>query len=228
MPSSTPRVRAVIALLYLCLAAGTANAGQALSPASAGCPANTLSIPGGANQTEVPDLDGDGQGDVLWMASGNRLGVTTHGGATFSTTYQTAEASQVGARTLTLGDGTPMILFGGSRFTKLYAVRGCHIVPTLNKQGKQYAFDNGFATEGSGWGCMTVDGRLRLVGLQITSTGEAKRYAITRTLIEVRDHGASARNGTRSQVFRGLSHDEARAHLARRFECPASERVMDP
>ncbi|GAB6900233.1 hypothetical protein [Kineosporia succinea] len=166
------------------------------------CESDGSKVPSDAGMAKAGDLDGDGKNDQIWLADDGDdrlLGVKTASGAVFHTTFSSASpqaATAVGNR---LGDGSAIILLSTGRSAPLYAVIDCKIVPTKNKDGNQYSFDLGFGGYGTGVACPAVKGALYLAGYD-TDEASSGEYTVTRTRIDLADGGASAANGTRSEL----------------------------
>jgi hypothetical protein len=209
---------------------GTPDTGTGDSASPAGCPAGG-SVPHGAHTGATGDLDGDGRPDTLWLSGGSprRLGVETASGAVFSTQFTSAApqaASALGAR---LGDGSAIVLLDTGRAVPLYAVIDCALVPTANVQGQQYTFDLGFTGYGTGVGCAELRRGLQLVGLKAESTDSGTTFTVTRTPIELDDHGASARNGQDEVVAEGVAADDPAVTEAQSVTCgTATAQVTEP
>jgi hypothetical protein len=80
-------------------------------------------------------------------------------------------------------------------------------VDVRDAQGAPYVFSLGFSGIGTGVGCVAIDGRKRLVGLDVTSDrGDTVEWS--RTIVELQ--GATARNGaTSSGTFTRPADDHA-------------------
>jgi hypothetical protein len=162
--------------------------------ANAGCAATRASLPAGANKAKTVDVDGDGRSDTLWN-SGDRFGVHTASGATFSGAFANIGGPAASVETITLGDGSKVIMELG-RLDYVNAVINCKIVATKNKQGHQYAFDHGFLRAGASWGLATINGKKQLVGLQLKTVSAADGfYGVVQTPIVLHEHGKRATNG---------------------------------
>ena len=68
-------------------------------PAAAGCAANGIAAPTGANVVTVVDVDGDGKPDKAWISpgAGRQFGITTASGATFSIPIESASPQPASA-----------------------------------------------------------------------------------------------------------------------------------
>ena len=159
-----------------------------------GCAANHASIPVGANQVTTVDLDGDGRADTLWN-SGERFGVRTASGATFSAPFSNAGGPDVSVELLTLSGASKVIMEVG-RFAFVNAVVDCKIVATKDKQGGHYTFDQGFLHPGASWTFTKIKGKKQLVGLQLTTISTKDGlYGVDETPIVLHKHGRTATNG---------------------------------
>ena len=81
------------------------------------------------------------------------------------------------------GAGQLVALASDGRQVLLYGISDCQLVPELNSQGQQYAFDLGFTGYGTGVGCADVDsdGTRDLVGLQVSPDATS----VTSTVVEL-------------------------------------------
>jgi hypothetical protein len=219
--------------------AGPSSAGNDSSATSAaatpsgakkGCAPGGAPVPSGAATAQTQDLDGDGKEDSLWLVKGDTrvLGVETASGARFSTTFRNAAPTRANAVGGRLGDGSAVILLDFIREAKLYAVTGCKIVPTLNAQGKQYTFDEGFTGYGSGVGCPMIGSGRRLVGYLAKPGGNGDGYIVTRTLINLSKNGTRADNGPVEEVGSGLAGSDPVVTTAQEIICADGDRVIEP
>jgi hypothetical protein len=209
---------------------GSAPAGS--SGAKKGCAPGGAAIPSGAATGLTQDLDGDGLKDTLWLAdkgSSRILGVETASGGRFSRTFSSASPVRANAVAGRLGDGSAIILLDFNREAKLYAVTGCKIVPTLNTQGRQYTFDEGYTGYGSGAGCPVVgaSGR-RLVGYLAKPGGHGDGYIVKRTLINLSKNGTRATNGPVEVLGEGLPGSDKAVTTAQEIICADGDRVLEP
>ncbi|WP_170297300.1 hypothetical protein, partial [Georgenia thermotolerans] len=202
----------------------------AAPPGGTGCAATGAAVPDGAASAPTVDLDGDGAPDALWLSAGvpRILGVRTHSGAVFSVEFSSGAPQAARAQGQRLADGSAIILLDTGRAVPLYAVVDCAIVPTRNVQGHQYTFDLGFTGYGTGVSCEDVGKGLQLVGWNATSaTGD--RFEVTRTPIELADHGARATNGPTTTVARGVPVDDSAVTAAHGVSCDgAPPPVVEP
>ena len=200
------------------VAAGGAGASGS-GGAKAGCPSVGRSIPQGTQSKPTVDVDGDGRTDTEWIGTtpdangGVPFGVRTASGAVFAGTI--SSASPV-ARTVMFADvtghGEIIALASDGRQVLLYAVTDCQIIPEMNAQGQQYAFDLGFTGFGTGVGCVDAngDGTPDLVGLKFVPESQGQG-TIQRTIVTLT--GPNARNGATDTVpvTRASMADEARS-----------------
>lgn len=248
-PLTLPALAATALLLAGCgggddLASGTptvtapATTSAAPSPGSPGgtpqpsAPATGCTGPGGvapatAAAVGTIDLDGDGAGDELWIAddAGTRtVGVTTAGGATL--THPIDLAGPAGASAFALRPdptGPAMVLVSDNRVADLLVVQDCALVDATDTRGEPWQFDQGFAGQGTGVGCVDLDGdgTLDLAGLNLVDD------TVTRTPIRVDGTVASA--GASDQVAAGT---DAARESARAITCGdrtlAADGVREP
>jgi len=186
---------------------------QPAAPA-AGCTGTGAAAPAAAATVETIDLDGDGVGDALWIADdgGTRtVGVTTAGGATL--THPVDLAGPAGATAFALRPdpaGPAMVLVSDNRVADLLVVQDCALVDATDTRGEPWQFDQGFAGQGTGVGCVDLDGdgTLDLAGLNLVDD------TVTRTQIRVDGTVASA--GASDQVAAGT---DAARESARAITC---------
>jgi hypothetical protein len=128
------------------------------------------------------------------------FGITTAAGGTFGTTIRSASpvARSVLVADVT-GKGELIALASDHRQVLLYGISSCSLVPELNAQGHQYAFDLGFTGYGTGVGCVDADGdgTTDLVGLKYEAETNGAG-TISRTIVTL--DGAQARNGATDTV----------------------------
>ncbi|WP_410811265.1 hypothetical protein [Micromonospora sp. 067-2] len=182
----------------------------AASTSGAGCTSNGVAIPAGSRKATVADLDGDGRSETLFLTPDAMFGVRTASGATSSVRYDTADPAEPGGEAFRNSDGSAVILLGGGRQWKLFALVDCKVVATRNAQGEQYAFDKSFATPGTGVGCVRNAKGETLVGLRAAKMGmSTDQYEIEQTTIVLAGHGTSARNGQVTATESGLTQRAA-------------------
>lgn len=159
------------------------------TPTSTGCAATGEGVPADAQVTTTIDLDGDGSPDQLWIADdgGTRtLGVTTASGATF--THPIDLAGPAGASAFALrpsAEDPGLVLLSDNRVADLLMVQDCGLVDVTDAEGQPWQFDQGFAGNGTGVGCvdMTGSGELDLVGLNdVDGTIERTQITLTGTV----------------------------------------------
>jgi hypothetical protein len=210
----------------------SSGTGSAASSTGTGCAPNGGKIPAGANSIESADFDHDGHADSLWLAdkgTTRTVGVLTSAGTAFSTTFTSAAPQQARATGALLGDGSTIILLNTGRSVSLYAVYGCKIHPTANKQGAQYTFDLGFTGYGTGVDCVNVSTGLSLFGLNAKeSPANSNRYNVYRTSITLQDFGASATNGTTVRTATGVKSTSAAFNDAHNVGCGSARSVGEP
>ena len=191
------------------------------STAAAGCAPNDETAPAGADVVTVIDVDGDGRPDQTWLSggAGRTFGITTASGATFSATIDSASpvpASAIVNRVQ--ADQIPIALVDLSREALVYSLAGCAVTPVANEQGEPYRFDRGFAGTGTGVGCSTDAGSLRLAGLNAVAD-TAGTYTVTRTFVDLDADGRHATNAAPEQVALGAGADEPVVTTAQEVSC---------
>jgi len=200
------------------------------SASSAACPAGGT-VPEGAATAPTVDLDGDGQADTLWLSDGQdrTLGVRTASGAVLSMPFSNGAPFAAKAMGQRLADGSAIVLLDTGRSVAVYAVVGCELVATKNVQGEQYTFDLGFTGYGTGLGCADVGAGLQLVGLNAAPVESGDAFDVTRTPVDLQDHGRSARNGTTEDVAKNVPDDDPAVQNARTVTCAdAPPPVVEP
>jgi hypothetical protein len=198
-----------------------------------GCPAGGPSISPEANVAQAGDLDGDGNGDTLWIGfdqKGNQqFGVQTAGGARFAMRFSTVNDPRRGSSAVwadRLGDGTAVILLDTTHEVRLYAVVDCSIVVTRNKQNNQYVFDRGTLGNGTGVGCPVIGSTGRhLVGYlaEENNTG----YTVSRTAIVFSRGGRKATNGSTSVLGSSLPKNSSMVARAQNVGCGVSHQAQE-
>jgi len=201
---------------------GTGGAGGSGSgSAGAGCTTAGPGMPAGANSGRVPDVDGDGEQDTLWLArsadGGRPMGVDTSAGGHVEARVDSA--APIALRVLVADvDATPPVelLVSDGRSTQLWAFADCALVPVTDPAGEPYLFDHGLRGTGTGVGCVGRGDDRRLVGLNVVADdGTTVRWE--RTTIE-RDGLVADEGATESGTFTRPA-DDARIDLLRSVTC---------
>jgi hypothetical protein len=173
---------------------------QGEGTAAAGCRTGPSTVPAGAVTKTVIDVDGDGRPDTAWIARGadgrTTIGVVTAAGGGAVRPFESASPVTRSILVADADDGGPVEVFASDgRSVQLWAFTGCDLVDVRDAQGAPYVFSLGFSGIGTGVGCVAIDGRKRLVGLDVTSDrGDTVEWS--RTIVELQ--GATARNGATS------------------------------
>lgn len=187
---------------------------QPSAPAAEGCTGTGGLAPATAATVDTIDLDGDGVPDQLWIADdgGTRtVGVSTAAGATLTHPIDLAGPAGATAFALRPDPAEPaMVLVSDNRVADLLVVQGCALVAATDTRGEPWQFDQGFAGQGTGVGCVDLDGdgTLDLVGLNLVDD------TVARTLIHV--DGTTASAGTSDEVAAGT---DAARETARAITC---------
>ena len=183
---------------------------------SAGCPPTGYALTGTEHRPTL-DVDGDGQADTEWIApqpTGDgsvQFGVQTASGDAITANLQSASPLP---RSLLVADvtgaGELIALTSDGRAVQLWAVSDCQLIPARNASGEQYTFDLGFTGQGTGVGCLDVDGDgvRDLAGLLADGT------SVTETAIDLASPQAT--NGT-SRTVEDAPADQL--ELARSVSC---------
>ncbi len=197
---------------------------------AAGCTGTSGGVPAGAGSVTSVDLDGDGAPDTLWIAgtdADRTVGVTTAAGATLTHPIDLAGPSAATAFALRPDPAGPgMVLVSDNRVADLLLVHDCALVDATDAQGAPWRFDQGFAGQGTGVGCLDLDGDgvTDLVGLNLVDDAHVRRTAI-------RVQGTVASAGTEDEVVLGPGDDAAR-ETARALTCgdrtAAADGVHEP
>ncbi|GAA2476407.1 hypothetical protein [Winogradskya humida] len=199
------------------------DSGKGDPTAGQGCAVNKVAVPAGAKRTSTADLDGDGKGDVFFLADDDAtMGVRTSSGRTISTKFSVSEGGQLGARSFVDSSGNAVILLDGPRTSYLFALVDCAIVVTKNVQGSQYTFDNGFRKPGTGVGCGRGARGFVLEGLRAAPQGDG--YGVQTTVIELHDGGRSATNGKVTTGDSIMPKDQAYSLVKDGFSCDEAQR----
>jgi hypothetical protein len=211
----------------------TRSTDKAKSPTKGkGCPAGGAGIPAEADVAQAGDLDGDGNGDTLWIGFKNdkqTFGVQTASGGRFSMRFSTENDPQRASSSVwgdRLGDGTAVILLDTTHEVRLYAVVNCSIVMTRNKQNNQYIFDRGTLGNGTGVGCPRIGSTGRhLVGYLAEENNNG--YSVSRTAIIVSQDGRKATNGRTTVLGTALSKNSTTVLSARNVGCGVSRQAEE-
>lgn len=190
--------------------------------ARAGCPSTPgTSTPSGADVHVVVDVDGDGRPDQAWLTAGadRRFGITTASGATFSARIDSASPLPAAAIVGIVQDRQPVALVDLGRETLLYSLSGCQVTVPQNPTGGAFTFDRGFADEGTGVGCQTDAGEVRLAGLEAVQDAGASTYTVTLTWVDLSADGRSARLGTSVRLAEGATAQDPTVVTAREVTC---------
>lgn len=181
------------------------------APAAEGCTGTGGLAPATAATVDTIDLDGDGVPDQLWIADdgGTRtVGVSTAAGATLTHPVDLAGPAGATAFALRPDPAEPaMVLVSDNRVADLLVVQDCALVDATDTRGAPWQFDQGFAGQGTGVGCVDLDGdgTLDLVGLNLVDD------TVTRTLIHVDGTVASAGTSDRVAADTDAARETARA-----------------
>lgn len=200
----------------------TPAATSSTTAAPAGCAPTEGTTPENADVAEVTDVDGDGREDQGWLTGGadRRFGITTASGATFSATIDSASPEPASAVVQVVQtEQLPIALVDLGREALLYSLAGCAVTPVQNAQGEPYTFDRGFGDAGTGVGCTSDDGVLRLAGLNAVSADDGATFDVTRTFVDLSPDGRTATNGEPEQVATGAAKDEPVVTTAQEVSC---------
>lgn len=179
---------------------GTGDAGATRDA----CRGDVTDAPADAGVGRVPDLDGDGRPDRVWVGadgSTRLVGVITAAGGGDVLGLPTASPVPLSAVVVDVDLQPPTeILVSDNRTVWLFVFDECGLQPVVGSDGTPWIFDLGFRGTGTGVGCLTDEGGRALAGLNITDT---RRDAVEWTRTVVRLDGARATAGpTETGVFR--------------------------
>jgi hypothetical protein len=226
--------RSAVALLALVLLAGCGSSeGDDAAPpppsttttttaASTACEGEAT-VPEGAPHQTVGDVDGDGEPDTAYLDGrpGGMItfGIVTAAGGGSSVPFESA--SPVERRALTAdadGRGPTEVFLSDGRSVQLLAFVGCRLRAVKGEDGEPYTFDRGFTGNGTGVGCVDVDGdgRRDLVGLKVEGS-EGDRVAWSRTVVEL--DATTARNGKTDHGSYTRPGDDQRIDLLSQVTC---------
>ncbi len=186
------------------------------APTAAGCTGPGEAPPAGAATVATIDLDGDGTSDTLWIASDGAtrtLGMTTAAGATATAPIDLAGPAGATAFALRPDPAGPAeVLLSDNRVADLLLVQDCAFVAATDAEGAPWRFDQGFAGQGTGVGCLDLDGdgTLDLVGLNLVDD------VVRRTAIDLT--GTVAAAGVSDEVTLAPG-DEAARETAHALTC---------
>jgi hypothetical protein len=182
-----------------------------VGPSSSSGGACTSGAPGGASGAAefVADIDGDGEDDAAWV-DGRVVHVATAsgGGGTHTTVLDGA------GLTLLVADvderGPVELLVSDGALAELLTFTDCTLQPVLDWEGGPFRFDL-TGEYGTGVGCVDVDGRRELVGLNVEGD-DGTTVSWERTVIGL-DGAQASRGASDSGTFRHPDQDEAIAML---------------
>jgi hypothetical protein len=206
--------------------AGSADAApeSTADPAAAepeGCPATTASMPAGAVSAEIADVDGDGENDTEWYdeaSSPFTFGISTASGATITLADDLAGPGRHNGWTAALHNGVVVSVLDDSRRATLHAFVDCEFVTPIGVDARPYTFDmQNTHNNGTGVGCLDVEGGLELNGLQVTQNRDDS-FALLATGITVSTDGLTAINGY-TAVSASLPEDDPRVAEAQTSSC---------
>ena len=187
---------------------------------AAGCATGDHSIPAGATTGTVIDVDGDGQPDTGWVAQDGgtvTVGVATSAGGGARREWDSASPVMRSILVVDADQQGPVeILADDGRSVQLWEFADCDIVDVQNIQGDPYVFSLGFTDVGTGVGCVDIDGRQQLVGLDVTSD-DGTTVQWSRTVIQL-DAG-QARNGAKTTGTFTRPADDHAIDLLHRVTC---------
>jgi hypothetical protein len=201
-------------------ATATAEAEEPAAEA-AGCPATPAEMPAGAASAEIADVDGDGENDTEWYSEASSpftYGITTASGATHTLTDDLAGPGTHSGWTATLHNGVVVTVLDDGRSASLHAFVDCEYVTPIGVDGRPYTFDmQNLRGNGTGVGCLEVEGGLELNGLQVAEK-HGDTYALMATGITVSENGLSAMNGY-TAVSGSVPEDDRRVSAAQTSSC---------
>jgi len=187
----------------------------------AGCPATPETMPAGAVSAEIADVDGDGENDTEWYDESTApftFGITTASGATVSMADDLAGPGGHSGWTAALHNGVVVSVLDDGRRATLHALVDCGFVTPIGVDARPYTFDmQNTHDNGTGVGCLEVDGGLELNGLQVTQNRDDS-FSLMATGITVAADGLSAINGY-TAVSASLPEDDPRVHEAQTSSC---------
>lgn len=175
------------------------------APQACGGSASAADIPDGATARQIADIDGDGHPDAMWLDASRNLGIITAAGGAATFAVESAAPSYVWALAAD-ADGQPPVelLVSDGRAVQLLVFDDCEIVPVINTgDDRPWLFDLGFTGAGTGVGCVDIDGRRQLVGLNVEVFG-TDMVEWSRTVVEL-----DGRTATVGATDRGTFHRPA-------------------
>ncbi|MEC5184256.1 hypothetical protein RCH12_001721 [Cryobacterium sp. MP_3.1] len=189
-----------------------------------GCPATAESMPAEAVSAEIADVDGDGENDTEWYdetTSPFTFGISTASGATVTLADDLAGPGGHNGWTATLHNGVVVTVLDDSRSATLHALVDCKFVTPIGVDARPYTFDmQNTHDNGTGVGCLEVDGGVELNGLQVTQNRDDS-YSLMATGITVSTDGLTAINGY-TAVSGALPEDDPRVAEAQTSSCGAA------
>jgi len=196
------------------------DAGEPAAEAT-GCPATPAEMPAGVVSAEIADVDGDGENDTEWYSESSSpftYGITTASGATHTLTDDLAGPGAHSGWTAALHNGVVVTVLDDGRSASLHAFVDCEYVTPIGVDGRPYTFDmQNLRGNGTGVGCLEVEGGLELNGLQVAEK-HGDTYALMATGITVSENGLSAMNGY-TAVSGSVPEDDRRVTAAQTSTC---------
>ncbi|PXA72761.1 hypothetical protein [Cryobacterium arcticum] len=194
---------------------------EAVAAEPTGCPETDATMPDDADSAEIADIDGDGKNDTEWYSEATvpfTYGITTASGGTYTLEDDLAGPNTHSGWTAALHNGVVVTVLDDGRGATLHAFVDCAFVTPIGVDGKAYTFDmQNLHDNGTGVGCLEVDGGLELNGLQVTENRDDS-YSLLATGITVSDDGSSAVNGY-TAVSASLPADDRRVAEAQTSSC---------
>lgn len=163
-------------------------------PAPSGCGGHDHlpERPEGATRKTIPDVDGDGQRDTMYLTSERVLGIISSTGADVTHRVETASAVPISVLAVDTNATPPVeFLVSDGRSVQLLVFEDCRMRPVVNtRDGEPWVFDRGFRGNGTGVGCVDIAGRRELVGLNIEHR-RGDTVVWSRTIVHLDGHEAT-------------------------------------
>lgn len=173
---------------------------EATMSTTGGCPSTSGTIPAGADQAPVGDIDGDGNPDTEFYSETPHFefGVHTASGATITIPDGLPGPGVHGGwiQVVTGINAPPVAVIDDGRTATLHAFVHCGFVTPHGVTGQPYTFSlNGFGTHGTGVECTEPVGRSLIAGVQATRRSNGT-YDLATTQVTVSTDGTRATNST--------------------------------
>ena len=188
---------------------------------SAGCPANGVSIPAGAETSAIDDVDGDGKPDTQFFTEEPDFfyGISTASGATVMIRSDLAGPGKHSGWSARLESGLVVTVLDDSRAATLHAFVNCAFVTTTEADGSAAdLYLTGFGDDNTGVQCYSGNGGRWVYGVLATRLTSG-RYTITRSYLTFSKDGSTVTLSPATEEATDIAADDPRVALAMKSSC---------